>query len=137
VRFRAGDVIAIIVFVGLLVGYIVTLIYRPEYAPKMAELLSIVVVAIVSFYLGYSKGVVESTQTTTQSIAQQVAHITKPYLRRLGYIAIGFGIALILQHVVCHGVDLELPELLVGHEFIGLYCLIAGMVMVGLTKKLN
>ncbi|RLE54382.1 MAG: hypothetical protein DRJ40_11105 [Thermoprotei archaeon] len=133
------DIIAIIVFLGLLIAYIaVALLYGTEEARDLGQLLTLVTVAIVSYYLGYTyrekKQV--TTQLTNKSINVNIAHARISYLRRLGYISIGFGIALILQHVVCYGVDITpLSELLLGHEWIGLYAIIIGMVIIGMTQK--
>jgi len=133
------DIVILVVFLGLLIGYItVSLMYGVDKARDLAQLLTLVTVAVVSYYLGYS--VREKKQVTTQltnkSINVNIAHARISYLRRLGYISIGFGIALILHHVVCYGVDITpLSELLLGHEWIGLYAIIIGMVIIGMTQK--
>ena len=121
----------------LMCGYLIlSLTGHREEAKPIGELLTIVVIAMVSYWLGYAKR--ESTVLKSNpKYAAQMLHISKSYIKRLGYIAVGFGIALILQHVVCSGIDLELTELLLGHEWIGLYCLIAGMIMIGMSKKLT
>jgi len=130
------DIVAIIVFVCLLVGYITcSALGLTDSAQALKELLTIVTVAIVSYYLGYS--VKQRNAVKNCSLPSNIAHLTTNYIKRLGYIAIGFGVALIIEHVVTSGVDLTpVTELLLGHEWIGLYCLIAGMVAVGLSKSM-
>jgi len=131
---EARDIIAIILFLGVLLAYIFALIYQSPTSKDLAQLLTIVVVAIVSYYLGYSRRIISNIKITSSPTSR---HLTRSYIMRLGYIAIGFGIALILQHVVCYGINLEPSELLLGHEWIGLYALVAGMLMIGWAKKIQ
>jgi len=130
------DIVAIVVFISLLTSYVTcSALGLTEPAHSLKELLTIVTVAIVSYYLGYS--VKQRNAVKNCSLPSNIAHLTSTYVRRLGYIAIGFGTALIIEHVVTSGVDLTpITELLTGHEWVGLYCLIAGMVAVGLSKSM-
>jgi len=131
------DIVAIIVFISLLAGYITcSAMGLTDSAQALKELLTIVTVAIVSYYLGYT--VKQRNAVKNCSLPSNIAHLTSTYVRRLGYIAIGFGIALIIEHVVTCGVDLTpVTELLTGHEWIGLYCLIVGMIAVGISKSMS
>ncbi|RLJ03203.1 MAG: hypothetical protein DRP11_01420 [Candidatus Aenigmatarchaeota archaeon] len=126
-----------VIIIGLLMlGYIVlTLSHHEEAAERLGELITIVVMAVVSYWLGYSQRRVTIIKSKP-NFDKQYAHVTKEYVKRLGYMAIGFGIALIVQHAVLFGIDLSFSELLLGHEWIGLYCLVTGMVMIGLAKRI-
>jgi len=127
------DLIAIVTLALLLISYTVLAVFEPTGEPtkRLGELLSIVVIAIVTYYLGYSRRIHYEAKSNPTTIGHWVPH----YVKRLGYILLGFGIALIIQHVVCYGVDLEPTELLLGHEFLGTYCVIVAMILIGLSKK--
>jgi len=121
----------------LLLGYIILVVSgHTEEARPLGELITIVVTAIVTYYLGWSQRQMSSVKSSSK-LAHEYGHITKQNIARLGYVAIGFGIALILEHIICYGIDLELTELLVGHEWIGLYAIAVGMVLIGYAKKLG
>jgi len=117
----------------LLVGYIfLTVTGHGSEAKRIGELLSLVVVAIVSYYLGWGKRQYSSTINS-----KKFGHVTKKYLYNLAYFMWGVGIALFVQHIICSGFDFEPSELLLGHEYIGLYCIIAGIICYYWQKKLS
>lgn len=117
----------------LLVCYTVLTILYPssEVTELMSRVLTVVAITVATYYLGYSK----CLHTLTRLNPTVIKHWVPKYIKRLGYIVLGFGIALIVQHVVLYGVDLDPTELILGHEFWGLYCVIVGMVLIGLSNK--
>ena len=133
VEITARELIVIVVFITLSLSYCLLVLkgFRDE-SNRLGELLTVVTIAIVSYYLGY-------TQRQRRGCSRGLVSFedVKKTAKRLGYIACGFGIGLILQHLVLYGIDLKITELLLGHEWIGLYCLIIGMILVGwgLGKK--
>lgn len=121
----------------LLIGYIVLVITKhEEESRRVGELLTIVVISLCTYYLGYSRKFQERCSKNKEFKAKY-EHITKKTISRLAYIFLGIGIALIIQHVVLFGVDLEFKELLLGHEWIGLYIIILAMYLLGISKKLG
>jgi len=131
IEITARELIVIVVFITLSLSYCLLVLkgFRDE-SNRLGELLTVVTIAIVSYYLGY-------TQRQRRGCSRGLVSFEdmKKTAKRLGYIACGFGIALIIQHLVLWGIDLEITELLLGHEWIGLYCLVIGMFLVGLGKK--
>lgn len=114
--------------IALMAGYIVlTVCNRADAAERLGELLSLVVVAVVSYAFGYSK----------RRAREQYGHAKPEYVSRLAYILMGLGIGLILQHAVLFGIDLTPTELLLGHEWIGLYAVVVSMVMLGMVKRVG
>jgi len=107
--------------------YLATLVFAPSYAKDLLEIFKYVVVAVVAYYLGYTTREVTGPKRRTNS----AGGLTNEQVRRLGYIAVGFGIALIIQHVVLYGVDLTL----LSHEWVGLMVLIGGLLMIGLANN--
>lgn len=124
----------VIMVIALLSGYIIlSIIGRSEEAKRVGELLSLLVIALISYYLGYSKR--EAEYIVKRVYGMNFAHYRKKYVDRFSLILLGIGIGLAIQHLVCHGVDLELSELLLGHEWIGLLCIIVAYICQGLVKK--
>jgi len=123
--------------VGLLLsGYIIlTVTGHEEQAQRVGELLTIVVVAIVSYYLGWGKRQ-QSSFMSNKEYVQKYGHVTRKSLYNLAYFMWGVGIALFVQHIIIHGFDFELSEVLLGHEYIGLYCIIAGIICYYWQKQL-
>ena len=120
----------------LMAGYIVlTVTGHENEARRIGELLSLVVVAIVSYYLGWGKRQYSSA-ISSKNYAQKFGHVTKQYLYNLAYFMWGVGVALFVQHIICSGFDFELTEILCGHEYIALYCIIAGIICYYWQKKL-
>jgi len=127
----------IILIALLMSGYIIlTITNHQEEARRIGELLSIVVIAVVSYYLGYGKRQLSNTISSKQYLAKY-GHVTKESLYRLSYFMWGVAIALFVQHIICHGFDFELSEILLGHEYIAIYCLIAGIISYYWYKKLS
>ena len=122
----------VIITLMLLVAtiYIATIIFLPSLAKDVLEIVKYVVIAVISFYLGYAfrerNSYVSNPMRCNNEFKKKMVEIA-----RIGYIAVGFGVALIIQHVVQYGVDLSL----ISHEWIGLYILVVGMLMIGLAKK--
>jgi len=128
------DIVVLSIMAMLLVGYVYcATMGLSDAAHRLGELLTIIVVAAASYYLGYSKQQHNSASKNPATIQ----HFVPKQVSRLGYWFVGFGMALILQHIICHGIDLIPSELLLGHEWIGLYCIVAGMIMIGYAKKIG
>jgi len=107
-----------------------------DQAQRIGELLTITVVSIISYYLGWGRR--QSTEIKhSANYASKYGHITKLFLYRLAYFIWGVGIALFVQHILCHGWDFELTEILLGHEYIALFCLIAGIVFYKWAKDID
>ena len=86
----------------------------------------------MSYYLGTLSKKEEKCQCNIiPRTKMDIEHLK--YLRNIGLIMLGFGIALIIQHVVLYGVDFSL----ISHEWIGLYTVIASLVILGFVKKLK
>ena len=120
----------------LLLGYICLVLTKHEAeAQRIGELLSIVVIALVTYYLGYSQR--QRRELQNPRFREKYGHITKKNISRLGFFFLGVGVALLVSHAVLFGIDLELKELLLGHEWIGLFVIIISMYMIGISKKLN
>lgn len=120
----AITVLALIVMTTLL-AYM-----HSPYTEKAFELLKIVIVAIVSFEGGYYSGLRVMLQAK-YLVAPQ--HIRRTYLKRLGYIALGFGMALLLEHVVVYG-RIDWGDY-TGHEYIGLFMIIIGFISLLVSSK--
>ena len=120
----AITVLALIVMATLL-AYM-----HSQYTERAFELLKIVVVAIVSFEGGYYAG---SRAMLRMRPLVKPEHITRQYLKRLGFIAIGFGMALLLEHIVVYG-RVDWADF-TGHEYIGLYMIIAGFIALLVSSK--
>lgn len=106
-----------------------------EQAQRIGELLSITIIAIVTYYLGWGKR--QSTEIkNSANYATKYGHVTKQFLYRLAYFTWGVGIALFVQHILCHGWDFDLTEILLGHEYLALYCLIAGILFYKWSKQI-
>jgi len=131
IEITARELIVIVVFITLSLSYCLLVMkgFREE-SNRVGELLTVTTIAIVSYYLGYTQRQRRGCKSGLVSFED-----VKKTAKRLGYLACGFGIALIIQHLVLWGIDLEITELLLGHEWIGLYCLFIGMILVGLGKK--
>ena len=128
------DVVVLAIMAMLLCGYVYcSAAGLSDAAHRLGELLTIIVVAAASYYLGYSK----QQHCSASRNPGAIQHFVPKQVSRLGYWFVGFGMALILQHIICHGIDLIPSELLLGHEWIGLYCVIVGMIMIGYAKKIG
>jgi len=111
-----------IVFVSLLVSYTVLAYYNNPSADLVGELLKMVTVAIVSYEFG-------RVATPT------VRHIEREYVRRTAALTLGFGIALIVHHAIVFGGFDPIWEDPLGHEWIGLYVIVASMICLSLKNK--
>ncbi|RLC73736.1 MAG: hypothetical protein DRI26_00160 [Chloroflexi bacterium] len=121
----------------LLIAYIFLTVQGYESAARpLGELISITVIAIVSYYLGWSRRQYLHA-LSDDNFARNCGHLCVRYIARLGYIVLGFGLGLLIEHAVTAGIDLSLRELLLGHEWIGLYCIVIGMVLIGYAKRLG
>lgn len=127
----------IILVVIEMAGYIVLVLAGHEDdAQRIGELLTITVVAIISYYLGWARRHVKTLQSSEEHMSKY-GHVTKARLYRLAYILWGFGIGLLLEHIVTSGWDFELEELLLGHEYIALYSIIGGIVLFYWAKSIQ
>ena len=121
----------------LIVCYVVLVLSNHEgEAKQIGELLSLVVIAVVSYYLGYGKRHITTISNNKLSI-KKFGHVTRKILYNLAYFMWGVGVALFVQHIIVHGFDFEPSELLLGHEYIGLYCIIAGTICYYWQKRLS
>lgn len=120
------DLVIITLMLLVALMYIVTIIFQPSLAKDVLEIVKYVVIAVISFYLGYAFREKNSYVSNPSVFKEKAIE-----LNRIGYIAVGFGVALILQHVICFGVDLNL----ISHEWVGLYITIVGLILIGLTQK--
>ena len=116
-------VLSLTMFCGLLSAYVVLTLYNFPQADLVGDLLKYVTIAIISYYFGKSSGA-----------KPHALHVSKEYLFRGGLIGIGFGIALIVSHAVLFGIDPIWKDPL-GHEWIGVYILIASMIVMGYAKS--
>jgi len=121
------EIIVITLYIVLSVSYVILSVTgHEENAKTLGQLLTVLTVAVASYYLGYTR------QKKTELVS---FHLEKKYVKKLGYVLFGFGIGLLLQHIICHGIDLTpATELLVGHEWIGLYSIIASMLLIWWSK---
>ena len=94
-------------------------------ARRIGELLTIIVIALTSYYFGYSK----------RHTSGSISHITKKTINRLGYVLLGVGLTLLCSHAILFGIDLTFSELLLGHEWIGLYVIIVSMICIGVSEN--
>lgn len=116
-------ILSLAIFIGLLSAYVVLSLYNNPHADFIGDLLKYVTTAIIACH--YFKYAV---------LAIKSKHISKEYLFRSGLMGIGFGIALIVSHVVLFGID-PIWEDPLGHEWLGLYILIASMIAMGYAKS--
>jgi len=121
---RETVILILLLIVALI--HVATMVLAPQYIKDTLEILKYVVIAIVAYYLGYSQRELKHVKANPDIFKEK-----KVEIRRLGYIFVGFGIGLIIEHVVCHGVDLTL----ISHEWVGLFVLIAGLLMIGYTQE--
>jgi len=113
-----------------------------EYTKPLEIILVSLVTAITSYYLAQHykasrEAYREASNPHRLLKIMNIAHLNYNELARICYIILGIGIALLLQHAVCYMIDLELSELLFGHEWIGLYLIIISMIGLGILKKLQ
>ena len=106
----------VIVFLSLLIAYTVLAYFNNPNAELVGELLKMVTIAIVSYEFGRV-----SVPTTR--------HVEREYVRRLATLTLGFGIALIVHHFIVYGGFDPIWEDPLGHEAIGLYLIIASMIV--------
>lgn len=110
----------IVVFISLLASYSILAYYNNPNAGLVGELLKMVTIAIVSYEFGRT-----SIPTTWR--------VEEEYVRRAATLAFGFGLALIVQHFVIYGGFDAIWKDPLGHEWIGIYLIIASMLL--LRKK--
>jgi len=125
---RETVIVILLCIVALM--YVATIIYQPSLAKDMLEIFKYVVIAVISFYLGYAIKE-KSNYMSNPSKFENVFKKRAVEFNRIGYVAVGFGVALILQHIICFGVDFSL----ISHEWVGIYLTIAGLFLIGLTEK--
>ena len=110
-----------IVFIALLISYTLLSYMNNQNAELVGELLKMVTIAIVSYEFGRTDVAIE--------------HVRKQYVRRSALIALGFGVALIVHHAIVFGGFDPIWEDPLGHEWIGLYIVIASMICLSLKNK--
>lgn len=106
----------IVVFTSLLISYTVLAHFNNPNAGLVGELLKMVTIAIVSYEFG---------RVSTPAIT----YVKEEYVRRAAALALGFGTALILHHFVVYGGFDPIWEDPLGHEAIGLYLIVASMLL--------
>ena len=126
------EIVIIILLCVTCLAYTLTVVYVPKLSKDALEILKYIAIAIVSYYLGTLSKKEEKCQCNI--IPRTVIDIEHlKYLRNIGLIMLGFGIALVVQHVVLYGVDFSF----ISHEWVGLYVIIASLVILGFVKKLK
>ena len=126
------EIVIIILLCVTCLTYTLTVVYVPKLSKDALEILKYIAIAIVSYYLGTLSKKEEKCQCNIIPRAKiDIEHLK--YLRNIGLIMLGFGIALVVQHVVLYGVDFSF----ISHEWVGLYVIIASLVILGFVKKLK
>ena len=118
------EIVLFFIYVVLLIAFCVSLYVcgvECEVTKSILELIKYVTVAVISFYFG------RYSLTLKVTLRKNIANI----LARIGYIAIGAGLALVLHHVILYGCDWTI----LSHEWGGILLLTIGCLMVAYAKK--
>jgi len=108
-------VLEVIVFLSLLTAYSFLAYQGNPYAELLGDLLKLVTVAIVSYEFG--------------RVTPTLAHLEPGYVRRAAALALGFGIALVVEHFIVYGGFDSILEDPLGHEWIGVYLIVFSMIL--------
>ena len=101
-------------------------------AKFLAELISILVIALASYYLGYSK------TKKSQALSQKgLAQVIKRNINTASIFFIILGLVLITIHTLAYGFSLTVNKIFLNHVYIGIYCLGCGLVIYGISKKIE